>query len=56
MNSPKLLRWLRGRQDARRRERDVVLPDGATHAGRTPEHWRRIALIVARMTEKGVGA
>ncbi len=25
-------------EEARRRERDVVLPDGTTHAGRTPEH------------------
>ena len=37
------------------RERDVVLPDGTTHAGRTPVHWRRVALIVARMTGKQVG-
>ena len=36
--------------EARRRERDVILPDGTTHAGRTPAHWRRVALIVARMT------
>jgi len=41
--------------EARRRESDIVLPDGTTHAGRTPEHWRRIALIVARMTGKRVG-
>jgi hypothetical protein len=27
----------------------VVLPDGTTHAGRTPAHWRRVALIVARI-------
>ncbi len=26
-----------------------------THAGRTPEHWRRVALIVAQMTGKRVG-
>ena len=38
--------------EARWRERDVVLPDGTTHAGRTPAHWRRVALIVARMTGK----
>ncbi len=25
--------------EARRRERDVVLQDGSTHADRTPEHW-----------------
>jgi len=31
--------------EARWRERDVVLPDGTTHAGRTPEHWRRVTLI-----------
>ncbi len=30
--------------EARRREHDVVLPDGTTHAGRTPAHWRRVAL------------
>ncbi len=41
--------------EARRRERDVVLPDGTTHAGRTPAHWRRVALIVARMTGKRTG-
>ena len=41
--------------EARQRERDVVLPSGATHAGRTPAHWRRAALIVARMTGKRVG-
>ena len=39
--------------EARERERDVVLPDG-THVGRTPEHWRRVALIAARMTGKRV--
>jgi len=27
--------------EARQRERDVILPDGTTHAGRTPAHWRR---------------
>jgi len=41
--------------EARQRERDVVLPSGATHAGRTPAHWRRVALIVVRMTGKRVG-
>ncbi len=41
--------------EARRRERDVVLPDGTTHAGRAPEHWGRVALIVAKMTGKRVG-
>ena len=39
-------------REARQRERDVILPDGTTHAGRTPAHWRRVALIVARMTGK----
>jgi hypothetical protein len=42
-------------REARERERDVILTDGTTHAGRTPEHWRRVALIVARMTGKRVG-
>ena len=41
--------------EARQRERDVILPDGTTHAGRTPAHWRRVALIVARRTGKRVG-
>ena len=41
--------------EARWRELDVILPDGTTHAGRTPEHWRRVALIVARMTGRRVG-
>jgi hypothetical protein len=41
--------------EARYRERDVILPDGTTHAGRTPEHWRRVALIVARATGKRIG-
>jgi hypothetical protein len=40
--------------EARQRERDVILPDGTTHAGRTPAHWRRVALIVARITGKRV--
>jgi hypothetical protein len=42
-------------REVRERERDVILPDGTTLAGRTPEHWRRIALHVARMTGKRVG-
>ena len=41
--------------EARQRERDVVLSDGTTHAGRTPAHWRSVALIVARITGKRVG-
>jgi len=41
--------------EARQRERDVVLPDGTTHARRTPAHWRRVALIVAHETDKRVG-
>ena len=40
---------------ARRRERDVTLPDGTTHAGRTPAHLRRVALIVAKRTGHKVG-
>ena len=42
--------------EARWRERDVVLQDGTTHAGRTPAHWRRVALVVARMAGKRIGA
>ena len=42
-------------REVRERERDVILPDGTTHAGRTPAHWWRVALIVARMTGKRVG-
>ena len=41
--------------EARRRECNVVLPDGTTHAGRTPAHWRRVALMVVKMTSKRVG-
>jgi len=41
--------------EARQRQRDVVLPDGPTHAGRTPAHWRRVALIVAKRTGHRVG-
>jgi 1-acyl-sn-glycerol-3-phosphate acyltransferase len=40
---------------ARERERDVILPDGTTHAGRTPAHWRRVALIVAHKAGKRIG-
>ncbi len=29
----------------------MVRPDGTTHAGRTPAHWRRVALIVAKMRD-----
>jgi hypothetical protein len=42
--------------EARRRERDVILPDGTTHQGRTPAHWRRVALIVAKRTGHAIGA
>jgi len=45
----------RSHSEPRQRERDVILTDGTTHAGRTPEHWRRVALVVARMTGKRVG-
>ncbi len=41
--------------EARHRERDVILPDVTTHAGRTPAHWRQVALIVSRLTGKRVG-
>jgi hypothetical protein len=41
--------------EARRRERDVILPDGTTHHGRTPAHWRRVALEVAKRTGHAVG-
>ena len=41
--------------EARRRERDVILPDGTTHQGRTPAHWRRVALIIAKRTGRDVG-
>jgi hypothetical protein len=40
---------------AREAERDMVLPDGTTHQGRTPAHWRRVALLVAKMTGRAVG-
>ena len=41
--------------EARQRERDVILPDGTTHGGRTPAHGRRVALIVAKRTGHKVG-
>ena len=41
--------------EARRRERDVILPDGTTHQGRTAAHWRRVALEVAKRTGHAVG-
>ncbi len=41
-------------REARERERDVILPDGTTHAGRTPAHWR-VALIAAKRTGHKVG-
>jgi hypothetical protein len=45
----------RAYRQAGERERDVVLPDGTTHARRTPAHWRRVAQIAARMTGKRIG-
>ena len=42
-------------EEARQREHDVILPDGTTHAGRTPAHWRRVALIAAKRTGKRIG-
>ena len=33
----------------------MILPDGTTHAGRTPAHWRRVALILAKRTGHEVG-
>jgi len=41
-------------REARERERDVILTDGTTHAGRTPAHWLRVALTVARVTGKRI--
>jgi hypothetical protein len=41
--------------EARHRERDVILRDGTTHEGRTPAHWRKVALIVAKKTGHAVG-
>jgi hypothetical protein len=46
---------LKAYSEERQGQRDVILLDGTTHAGRTPAHWRRVALIVARMTGKKVG-
>jgi len=36
-------------------ERDGILPDGTTHQGRTPAHWRRVALLIAKRTGRAVG-
>jgi hypothetical protein len=33
----------------------LACASGTTHAGRTPAHWGRVALIVVRMTGKRVG-
>jgi hypothetical protein len=41
--------------EARRRERDVILPDGTANQGHTPAHWRRVALVVAKRTGHAVG-
>ena len=41
--------------EARRRARDVILPNGTTHQGRTQAHWRRVALVVAKRTGHAVG-
>lgn len=41
--------------EARRRQRDLAPPDDATHPGRTPEHWRKVALVVAKLTGHIVG-
>jgi hypothetical protein len=41
--------------EARRRERDVILPDGTTHQGHSAAHWRRVALVVAKRTGHTVG-
>ena len=35
--------------EARQRERDMNLPNGTTHAGRTPAHWRRVPLWWRRL-------
>ena len=40
---------------ARDFERDVVLPDGTTHQGRAPAHWRRVAILVAKRTGRRIG-
>jgi hypothetical protein len=42
--------------EARRRERDVILPDGTTHQGRSAAHWRGVALIVVNRTGHAIGA
>ena len=34
-------------------QRDAILPDGRTCAGRTRAHWQRVAQIVAQMTASG---
>ena len=36
--------------EAHWRQRDAILTDGTTYGGRTREHWRRVALIVAKRT------
>jgi hypothetical protein len=41
--------------EARRCARDVILPNGTTHQGRTQAHWRRVALVVAKRTGHAVG-
>ena len=41
------------RSSPARARRDLA--DGATHQGRTPAHWRRVALIVAKRTGHEVG-
>ena len=41
--------------EARRRARDVILPDGTTRQGRTPEHWHRVARITAKRAGHAVG-
>src|SRR5208283_6166036 len=48
-SSPRPPARLRG---PRLRECDVILPDGTTHAGRTPAHWRPVALVVALVAGK----
>ena len=40
---------------ARRWERAVARPGGATYYGRTRTHWRRVALLIARKTGRQVG-
>jgi hypothetical protein len=41
--------------EARRRERDLVLPDGTSHMERTPAHWRRVARRIAKLTGHEIG-